>query len=197
MDGYVRVSQILARFQSYADVDPEVLEAKAKIGTNVHKAIVQDQADELVIHKGPREKAYFESYEMWKANKHVQIKQVPRLYCHELMLTGECDGLIFDQMLIDWKCSASPSKEVWNMQAHMYWYLLTQNGYKIVNNMRWINLKHRKSIHKCPETNLGEIVYYPLEPVEYKFEFDQNVLDKCLSEVIKYWEEMYSAKVVD
>lgn len=194
MSKYVRVSEILARLQSYADVDPEVLEAKAKIGTNVHKAIVQDCANEFVVLESDRAHAYFESYKMWKANKYVEINQVPRLYCDTLMLTGECDGLIFNQALIDWKCSASPNVKIWNMQAHFYWYLLHENGYKVADTMRWVNLRHTKHYKKDPETNLGYNTYHALSPVVHEFKFDEKVLSECIDEVNKYWEEYNCAK---
>lgn len=192
---HVRVSEILARLQSYADVDPEVLAAKAAIGTNVHQAIVQDCADEFVVFDTDRARAYFESYKMWAVRK-PNIVQVPRLYCDSLMITGECDGLLDNVTLIDWKCSASANKKIWNMQAHFYWYLLKENGYEVADTMRWINLRHTKRYKKDPETNQGYVLYDALTPVVHEFKFDPNVLSQCIDEAIKYWEEYNDAKVL-
>lgn len=198
MSKYVRVSEILARLQSYADIDPEVLEAKGKIGTNVHKAIVQDCAGEFVVLESDRAHAYFESYKMIHP-KSLVIDQIPRLYCDKLMITGECDGLIRgleSRTLIDWKCSASPNLKIWNMQAHFYWYLLEQNGIKVSPNMLWINLRHTKRIKKDPETNIGYCTYHALSPVIREFKFDEKVLSECIEEANRYWEEYNDAKAL-
>lgn len=196
-DGYVRVSTILARFKDYSHIDQEVLQNKALIGTNVHQAIVDNYDGEFKLFKTQRAQAYYESYEMWQKENTKTIKQVPRLYCGELMLTGECDGLYGDNHIIDWKCSSQADAEIWNMQAHFYWYLLKQNGYTPSNTMTWVNLRQKKTIRRDPKTKLGEAIYYPLEPIEYKFTFDEKVLSKCLDEVIKYWEEKYCALAID
>lgn len=198
MNGYVRVSEILARLQSYADVDPVVLEEKAKIGTNVHDCIVAQQDDCFFCLQTDRATAYFESYMMWlNKNNCPVITQVPRLYCDTFMITGECDGLINSEHLIDWKCSYSPSKKIWNMQAHFYWYLLKENGYNVADSMSWINLRHKK--HTFRDSNTGaikKVTHTPEEPIVYKFTFDEKVLSECLDEAVKYWEEKNSAKCV-
>lgn len=192
MKDYVRVSEILARFQDYKDIDPVVLEAKAKIGTNVHKAIIQDCADDFVVIETDRAQAYFESYKMWKdKNKESHIKQVDRLFCDDLMLTGECDGLLNSSSLIDWKCSATANKKIWNMQAHMYWYLLEVNGTTASENMLWVNLRHDKHVYG------KKVSYTPKSPICYEFKLDESVLTECLNEVRKYWEEKSSALCVD
>lgn len=196
MSKYVRVSEILARLQSYADVDPEVLEAKAKIGTNVHQAIVQDCANDFIVLESDRAHAYFESYKMNKFHGQPII-QIPRLYCDTLMITGECDGLLNDCRLIDWKCSASPNLKIWNMQAHFYWYLLHENGYNVDDKMLWVNLRHTKQIKKDPKTNIGYVLYHALSPVVHEFTFDEKVLSECIDEANRYWEEYNSAKLLD
>jgi len=195
LKGCVRVSDILKRFYSYGDVDPEVLAAKAAIGTNVHKAIIQDCDNEFVVLETDRAQAYFESYKRWNG-KRPNIRQVPRLYCHDLKITGECDGLLDGFSLIDWKCSASANVRIWNMQAHFYWYLLDINGYNASHKMLWVNLRHSKHVRKDPQSNLGRIIYSPLDPVVYEFMFDENVLSQCIDEVNMYWEEYNCAKML-
>jgi|GEM_PF-2269981 len=194
---HVRVSEILSRLFPYTDVDPIILEEKAKIGTNVHKAIVQDCASEFVVIESDRAQAYFDSYKMLKfaPDQPMLIRQVPRLYCDDLMITGECDGLLQgygSDRLIDWKCSANAHQEQWNMQAHFYLYLLKVNGYSISEDMLWVNLRHRKRV-KYGKNGQNKLIYDPLEPIVHTFQFDQKVLDKCMEAAIKYWEEKSSA----
>lgn len=196
MTPHVRVSEILAYLFPYDGVDREVLDAKAKIGTNVHKAIVDDCAGDFVVLDSDRAEAYFQSYKMWsKQREETNITQVPRLYCDKLMITGECDGLLNDLHLIDWKCSATAHEEQWSMQAHFYWYLLREAGYSTSENMFWINLRHRKRI-RYHKNGQNELVYDPLEPIVYEFQFDQKVLDKCVEATIKYWEDKQNAKAL-
>lgn len=196
MATHVRVSEILSRLQSFADIDPEVLAAKSLIGTNVHKAILQDCEGEFAILESDRARAYYQSYEVWRKTNTDPIKQIPRLYCDTLMLTGECDGLLNNEHIIDWKCSASANQKIWNMQAHFYWYLLKQNGHNPSHTMTWVNLRHKKLIKKDPKTNIGEFVYLPLDPIAYEFKFNENVLSDCIDEVHKYWHEHFSAKCI-
>jgi len=199
MRKHVRVSEILQMFDSYADIDPVILEEKAKIGTNVHNAIIQDCAGEFVCFDTDRARAYFQSYKMWDVKK-PNIEQIPRLYCDKLMITGECDGLLQGHgpdVLIDWKCSASPKKAIWEMQAHFYWYLLRENGYSTSNKMQWINLRHDKHTFRDSSTGaIKRIEYTPKSPVIYEFEFDQNVLDICVEAAIRYWEEKDNANIL-
>lgn len=194
---HTRVSTILSYLFPYEGIDQDVLESKAQIGTNVHKAIISDCANDFVVFETPRAEAYFESYKMMFP-KTPLIRQIQRLYCNKLMITGECDGLLQrngPDMLIDWKCSANPHLEQWKMQAHFYWYLLKENGYSISENMLWINLRHRKRI-KYKENGQNELIYDPLDPVVYEFKFDQNVLDKCIEAAIRYHEDKSNAKVL-
>lgn len=201
MNGYVRVSEILKRFSDYSDVDPVMLEEKAKIGTNVHQAIIADCAGDFVLFETDRAQAYFESYKMWQKFESRQISQIPRLYCDTYMITGECDGLIQGlqgEILIDWKCSASSDKTTWNMQAHFYFYLLQQNGYKVAKNMFWVHLGHNKHTFRDSKTGaIKRVEYTPKEPVVYEFKFDEKVLSECLDEAVKYWEEKNAALCVD
>lgn len=198
MNGYVRVSEILKRFSDYSDVDPVMLEEKAKIGTNVHQAIIADCAGDFVLFETDRAQAYFESYKLWSKMDNIEIKQVPRLYCDQYMITGECDGLWKGHRLLDWKCSASPSEKVWNMQAHFYWYLLCQNGYDVDKNMFWINLGHDKHTFRDSKTGaIKKVTYTPKQPVVHEFKFDEKVLSECLDEAVKYWEEKNAALCVD
>lgn len=195
LKGCVRISDILKWIKPYENVDLEVLKAKGKIGTDVHKAILADCSGDFYCTCTDRAQAYFDSYKL-QYPEVPNIQQVPRLYCFDYMITGECDGLL-DGSLIDWKCSANAFPDLWNMQAHFYWYLLTQNGYQISDNMTWVNLRHNKRKIKDHTTGvISGLEYTPIIPISYKFTFDQKVLDKCLEASIMYWEALSSAKCV-
>lgn len=203
MKTYLRVSEILARLQSFPK-DEEALarrDAKGLIGTNVHKAILDDAEGLFPLLETEREAAYFGSYLIWKKKERPAFKmQVPRLYCHELMITGEIDGLVQGAMrhpyLIDWKCSYKPDPEIWNMQAHFYWYLLKVNGLDICDNMKWVNLRHKKWVEEGP---LGEKIerYSPLAPVFVDFFYNEQTLSQCIQEANKAWEEKRNELIAD
>ena len=196
LKGCVRVSDILKWIKPYENVDPEVLKAKGEIGTDVHKAILCDCSGDFYCPQTDRAQAYFDSYKMLFPEVPV-IQQVPRLYCFDHMITGECDGIMPSHDIIDWKCSANPFPDLWNMQAHFYWYLLDINGYKPSQNMTWVNLRHNKRKIKDRHTGvISGLEYTPLLPVSYKFTFDEKVLHKCLEAANRYWEELHNAKCV-
>lgn len=196
---YIRVSEILGRLQNFGDIDENVLKAKADIGTNVHQAIVEDTVGDFPMLKTNRACAYFGSYELWKAKEKPVFKmQVPRLYDDELMITGEIDGIIETNrhnlpVLVDWKCSASANEEIWEMQAHFYWYLLQRNGIEVSKEkMIWVNLRHSKK-----KNTHGSVKFSPALPKVYEFSYKESVFSRCVEEAIKAWEEKKSAMLFD
>lgn len=201
MKSYLRVSEILARLQDFGNIDPEVLENKQKIGTNVHEAILSDSIGDYPLLETERVAAYFGSYERWKNKEKPNYKmQIPRLYCDDLRITGEIDALADFGMkhptLCDWKCSATPNPEIWNLQAHFYWYLLKQNGIEVSDHMKWVNLRHKKWIE---EGSCGELIerYASLPPVVVDFFFNEESLSRCIQEAQKAWEEKKDSLVLD
>lgn len=200
---YIRVSEILGRLQNFGGIDEAVLNAKAEIGTNVHQAIVDDTIGDFPMLKTDRACAYFGSYEIWKKKEKPKFRmQVPRLYDDELMITGEIDGLIETNrhnfpVLIDWKCSASANEEIWEMQAHFYWYLLNVNGISVSKDkMIWVNLRHGK---KYIDGGLeGKIVkYYPMAPKIVEFSYNESVFSRCVEEALKTWEEKKACQMFE
>jgi len=191
---HVRVSQILAWIEPYVGIDPAVLEAKAAIGTNVHQSIIDYCNCDFYVNDTQRADAYFKSWLMWREHHTDTINQVPRLYCDDLMLTGECDGLMVHSegnIIVDWKCSANANKKIWNLQAHYYWYLLEKNGHKPADKMLWVNLRHDK-------TKVGEnVVYVPKMPISYTFEFSEETLSYCILKAQEYHDVHSSAIVFD
>lgn len=193
---YIRVSEILSRLQNFSVIDPIMLENKAKIGTDVHKAIIEDAVGDFPVLETQRASAYFASYLLWKNKaKPEYCVQVPRLYDNELMITGEIDALVRvpngRPYIADWKCSANANEEIWNMQAHFYWYLLKQNNIEVSDKMVWVNLRHRKWYEDNHER------YSPMAPKVYEFHFDENILSRCFDEANKAWEEKKNSIVVD
>jgi hypothetical protein len=57
------------------------------------------------------------------------------------------------------------------MQAHFYCYLLRQNGVEISDTFTWIQLNKNGK-----------------RPVTHDFQFDENVLDRCIAEAVRYSE---------
>ncbi len=199
--GYVRVSEILDRLRDKSDINIEVLRNKGKIGTEVHENIAREKSDCIpffnefpvlhpftgeVIRYEKRGLGYFRSFGIWdKVYNPVYKMMEHRFYDDEYMLTGQIDALVMlpkkDKLqLIDFKCSHKPDLEIWNMQAHFYWYLLTQNGVDLDDNFIWIQLnKDGKS------------------PSSFNFVFDENVLSRCLDEVERYHEDMSDGLILD
>lgn len=201
MKSYLRVSEILGRLQDFSKIDPEVLAEKCRIGTNVHESILQDSLGDFPLLETERAAAYFGSYAIFKAKEKPTYKmQVPRLYDDELMITGEIDGLVEGSLnvpyIIDWKCSANANEEIWEMQAHFYWYLLKSNNIEIAPNMKWVNLRVRKT---WEEGKCGEKIarYHAAKPKVHDFMFNENVLSRCIDEANRAWEEKRNSLVLD
>jgi hypothetical protein len=130
--------------------------AKGEIGTRVH-ALIEDylQAKPLFYSPQSREEAYFESWRMWYDKKAPEIiMKEKRLFCDELMITGQVDAVMsFDGMpvLVDYKTSSAEGKladgsSSWAMQAHFYYYLLTQNFVQVSDKMLFLQLRDQKDI---------------------------------------------------
>ncbi len=201
MKNYVRVSDILSRLQNFGSIDQDVLAAKAAIGTNVHDAIYNDVQNKCANLETDRAEAYFDSYQMWRDEtcpKYLMMES--RLFDDNLMITGQMDAIIegdFGPCLLDYKTSAKANEKIWNMQAHFYWYLCKANKIEVGNQMLWINLRHRKVNQVNDDgqpilddfTGMPLMTYEAMKPKVYEFTFDQNVLQECIDEVNKYWEE--------
>lgn len=201
MKNYVRVSDILARLQNFGSIDQDVLAAKAAIGTNVHDAINKFVLNQPYEHQCERERAYFNSFLSWnyKTNPKFLMMEA-RLFDDNLMITGQMDAIIdspYGPVLLDYKTSSKANEKIWNMQAHFYWYLAKANKVEVGNHMLWINLRHKK-VNKVNDdgqpilddfTGMPIMTYEGTNPKVYEFTFDQNVLQECIDEANKYWEE--------
>jgi hypothetical protein len=178
---YARVSDIICPFADYGNVDPLVLANKARIGTEVHKAINDEINDEFPIMAKDCE-GYFNSYLRWKETvKPKFLRTEERFFCDKLRITGQIDALIcfptFDgvQFLLDFKTSVKENTTTWPMQAHLYKYLLSESGIE-TDSALFIKLNRWGS--KCEET------YYS---------YDQAIMDKCFEAVESFWRKLEKA----
>lgn len=102
------VTQILRRLFDFSKVDPDVLAAKAALGTAVHIACELDDADDLVegsVHSSVR--PYLEGYRLFKRHKSPRVIATEQVIHNSLYgFAGKFDLLNeFDDALwlIDWK----------------------------------------------------------------------------------------------
>jgi PD-(D/E)XK nuclease superfamily protein len=198
---YIRVSEILARLQNFGKMDQAILENKQEIGKRTHKAITMDIHGEECIDHCERSRAYFDSYLDYKEHHLFDTRFMlteARFYDDELMITGEIDAFANScgqNVIYDWKTSASANKKIWEMQAHFYYYLMQANGIQ-PDCMIWVNLRHDKTplldddgqpvldIMDCKT-----MTYVAKKPIAYEFKFNKNVMQECIVEAQKCWEE--------
>ena len=179
---YARVTDILAQLQDFGNINPEVLAAKAKLGTQIHAAIDAHVAGEFYTIPSEKAQKYFDSYLKW-GSKHVceYVEREKRLFDDQLMITGQFDGLVNfrdkQHVLIDYKTSYKASPDIWILQAHFYWYLCNRNGIPAGDTMQWINLNRTGTEAKV-----------------YEFTFSEGVLFKCIELANQFWENYNNAK---
>jgi len=172
---YARVSDIIKPFCTFGAIDKDVLERKASLGTSVHKLIQQEIDGELPI-AGFQERAYFKSFELWRAAiKPVFVMTEKRIYCDHKMLTGCIDALIKlegkdESILVDWKTSAAESPITWPMQAHLYHYLLTGQGIPVSDRFLFVKLDRFGGLPKV-----------------FQYRFDNRVFARCLQAIDDFW----------
>lgn len=208
--GYIRVSEILGRLRDRSNIHPNVLQEKGQIGDEVHNNIYLDANGGFPHYKKwpvrhaldgnilfsqdgterweERGLGYFRSYCMWEKEKKPKYELMEKRFNDpEMMITGRIDALLSSvgsPILLDFKCSYNPDHEIWKMQAHFYWYLLKQNGFEILPRFIFLQLKPLKD---------GKTQ----RPVEHWYDFDQQVLERCMFEAEKCWEEKKAAQILD
>ena len=130
-DGYTRVSSIISLFSDFSHIDAGVLANKAKIGTNVHKAINEHIELGITLSQlNEREELYFRSWKEWYENQDGRVCHMEtRLYDDARMITGCIDGIWVNTgaCLIDWKTSANENSLTWPLQAALYIELIRLN----------------------------------------------------------------------
>jgi len=144
--GYTRVSEILSQWDRFGHIDKEVLQRKAQIGTNVHKAI-EDHHNDMCPILEKAEEGYFESYKKWFESTNPQILNLEkRFYSDSMMITGQVDAIIRfphseDSILVDFKTSASESPKIWPLQAGFYRMLAEENNLVLSDRLIFLRLK--------------------------------------------------------
>lgn len=177
---YARVSQIISRYSDFSHIDPEVLNRKAQMGTEVHEAINDDINMKFPVVSSSCQ-GYLDSYLEWKnRTEPVFLKSESRYFDDKMMITGCIDALAVFQgssepVLVDFKTSAQESREVWPMQAHLYDYLLRCNG--IDPDTRFLFVKLDK---------WGKL------PMVFEYKYDKNIMAKCMEAIDLYWKDRKS-----
>ncbi len=172
---YARVSEILKPFTNFDHIDPQVLANKIRIGIDTHKAIEEDING--IFPSPPADcQKYFDSYSKWKERLQPSFSMSEtRLYCHEKMICGQIDALIQfpgeeQLVLVDFKTSASESPKVWPRQAHLYHYLLTQNGKTISPRFLFVKLDK-----------------YGKMPIVFQYLFNPSIRARCMTAIDDFW----------
>ena len=172
---YARVSDVIRPFCSFGHIDPVVLANKARIGTEVHKLIADDLNGEFVI-PSDETRGYFNSYLKWKKDiKPKFLQWENRFYCQDKMLTGQIDAIIkmpdeLIPVLMDFKTSVQESPVSWNMQGHLYRYLLLKN--KVDVGDRFLFLRLNKD---------------GLDPKVHAYKLDSYIHQKCMTAIEDFW----------
>lgn len=175
---YARVTEILSSFNDFGHINPDVLANKARIGTDVHKAIANDIEGDFPFVSRECER-YFHSYSLWRAALNPTfIQSEQRYFCDIKMITGQIDCLVkfpdkFElPILVDFKTSSAESKETWPMQAHLYRYLLLVNNILVSDRFLFIKLN-----------KFGGL------PEVFSYQYDHNIQAKCMQAVHDFWEK--------
>ena len=173
---YGRVSGVIRPFSDFSRIDPNVLANKARIGTEVHAAIADDINGDFGV-VGADGKGYFDSYLKWKeALNPVFSQSEMRYFCDDKMLTGQIDCLAYLSSginlpaLIDFKTSAQESKETWEMQAHLYNYLLAKNGITVALTYRFVKLDKNGALPKV-----------------FCYLWNDKINSKCMKAIDNFW----------
>ena len=167
---YARVSEILAPFNDFSAIDPEVLANKCRIGTQVHEAIAAEIAGEFPI-LAEDSWGYFKSFLRWLDEMNPFFEQSEqRYFSKRYTMTGQIDALVsigtqLYPTLIDFKTSAQEST-TWRLQAHMYGLLLGES--EIKHQPRYLFIKLDK---------MGGL------PQVFQYKYDSNVMAKCLNAI--------------
>ena len=142
-EGFTRVSKILSPYTGYGSIPAHILDAKAEIGTQVHKRIEGYLKGIDIENENPLVETYFKSAKSWLDSvifEPILIEE--RLYCDKYKITGEPDLLIKSVgkiCLIDWKTSIKENI-TWQAQGSAYSYLAEINGYGDINQIAFIQL---------------------------------------------------------
>lgn len=130
---YDRVTSIIFPFSGLDKIPSDVLNTAAKRGERVHQVI-----DSIILKMGRFEdegiEGYIDSFERWFSTK-KEVRKVPRFYCNDLWITGECDAIYPNEngyTLVDFKTPIKEGK-TWHLQGGAYSHLAKKNDLNITN----------------------------------------------------------------
>lgn len=155
-EGYIRVSQILAQWDRFSNVKPEVLEAKTILGSDVHEAIYAHE-NQIGVMLEDKPYGYFKSFLEWEKISGAKfIKNATRFYDDNMKITGEVDGIIKfpeseELLLIDFKTSATQDDLIWPLQGQFYYHLCLLNNIIISKRFLFIQLNKNGEMPKIRE----------------------------------------------
>lgn len=152
---YIRISSILSIIPTLGSdqkwgfpiqsIDPDILQRKADLGSNVHQAIADHIRNEFCVIT-EKEQAYMNSYLKWEKSIDLKCHEVEKRFYYEPMkLTGCIDmiGKIEGENLyriIDFKCTVSPDHVKWRLQAAFYAFLAQVNEMKLDSTCFFVQL---------------------------------------------------------
>lgn len=164
---YVRVTQILSIFQAYAHVPSQKLKRAQDIGTDIHAAIESYYRGDFEP-LGLRRTPYFESFLCWEGNvgaKPILLEE--RLFNDNLMVTGKLD-LLADiggkALIIDFKTGQWTHREIWELQLHWYWFLLSNT----------------EKLPKIEKFLVVQLVADGSAPILHEFDIRIEALEMCM-----------------
>ena len=138
-ENFLRITTVLSPFSGLDKVDPEILAKAARRGNIVHS--ICDAMIESIGYDDLGVEGYIGSFKHWFPGKEF-IDKPKRWYCHDLMITGECDALYKNETgltLVDFKTPVKASK-TWFLQASAYHYLGSKNALNITE-IEFVRLK--------------------------------------------------------
>src|SRR5687767_13199233 len=93
--GYLRVTQVLSIFSGLSEINAEVLKNACDRGKLVHDTIEAIRIGIGVSSIPEYIEGYMNSYKLWSQGKEF-IDKPKRMYCDDLMITGEVDDIYKD-----------------------------------------------------------------------------------------------------
>ena len=161
-EGYTRVSDFCARYESFDAVDKEYLKHRQDIGINVHQAI-ECTLNFIPFTLMEEAKPYYESWFKWYDKCHPEIIHTEkRLYCDKFMLTGAVDGIMSyqwhkDLCICDWKCTSWANLDMWTLKGTFYHHLVKSNNLcKISDRFFYVQLDKEGGYPKIHELETNQ-----------------------------------------
>lgn len=150
---YLRVSAIIAALKGPMNINKAILEAKAKIGTEVHDLCQRHlYGEEGLTPTTQRAANYFECFKKFNKNKILGYPLLCeyRMFDDELGITGQLDLICPVQgtdeyILVDLKTTAAVDKLPWGFQGVLYCKMLMQcrPDIKLADTFSFIQLKEK------------------------------------------------------